>query len=36
MIRDKEEICKVIPEVTDLGESAADSTEEEAEKGHGE
>lgn len=33
MTRDEEEICEAIPGATDLGVSAADSTDGEAEKG---
>lgn len=35
MIRDKEEICEAIPGATDLGVSAADSTDGEVGEGHG-
>lgn len=35
MIKEEEEICEAIPGTTDLGVSAADSTDGEAEKGHG-
>lgn len=35
MIKDEEEIYEAIPGATDLGVSAADSADENAEKGHG-